>query len=267
MHCSLPFLRAMLTATAALRAACHPWRVPCSFFFLAPHVAHQVLGFFISLPVMLYLEGASFGKFMGMITTDSVLQYNLVASCAHPPAARAPSTAGSASSRCWDTWAAALCATLRGSVAGPSSSLREAAAPSSRRKLPSGWASRRASSGLPPSGAAEVAMLEREEAGLRRRCEEKERHLRDLLLQKIAMENLIHRNKTRLKPVPDDAKIRFCFLLVNQNSTSHCIMSCSAIFHTQNFKITSPDRCKPIVCYNTWNHIHFCSKLWDIKIM
>ena len=40
----------------------------------------QVLGFFISLPVMLYLEGASFGKFMGMVTTDSVLQYNLIAS-------------------------------------------------------------------------------------------------------------------------------------------------------------------------------------------
>merc|ERR1712196_325748 len=40
----------------------------------------EVLGFFISLPVMLYLEGASFSKFMGMVTTDSVLQYNLIAS-------------------------------------------------------------------------------------------------------------------------------------------------------------------------------------------
>ena len=37
----------------------------------------EVLGFFISLPVMLYLEGASFSKFMSMATTDSVLQYNL----------------------------------------------------------------------------------------------------------------------------------------------------------------------------------------------
>ena len=45
-----------------------------------PPRAGQVLGFFISLPVMVYLEGASFGKFMGMVTTDSVLQYNLVAS-------------------------------------------------------------------------------------------------------------------------------------------------------------------------------------------
>jgi len=40
----------------------------------------EVLGFFISLPVMLYLEGASFSKFTGMLTTDAVLQYNLVAS-------------------------------------------------------------------------------------------------------------------------------------------------------------------------------------------
>ena len=40
----------------------------------------EVLGFFISLPVMLYLEGASFGKFFDMATTDSVLQYNLIAS-------------------------------------------------------------------------------------------------------------------------------------------------------------------------------------------
>jgi solute carrier family 35 protein E1 len=40
----------------------------------------EVLGFFISLPLMIYLEGASFGKFMGMIKTDGILQYNLVAS-------------------------------------------------------------------------------------------------------------------------------------------------------------------------------------------
>jgi len=40
----------------------------------------EVLGFFISLPVMLYLEGASFGKFVDMFKTDSALQYNLLAS-------------------------------------------------------------------------------------------------------------------------------------------------------------------------------------------
>ena len=40
----------------------------------------EVLGFFISLPVMLYLEGASFSKFYGMLQVDSILQYNLLAS-------------------------------------------------------------------------------------------------------------------------------------------------------------------------------------------
>lgn len=40
----------------------------------------EVLGFLISLPVMLYLEGMNFGKFMTMFSTDSVLQYNLIAS-------------------------------------------------------------------------------------------------------------------------------------------------------------------------------------------
>ena len=40
----------------------------------------EVLGFFISLPLMLYLEGGNLGKFTDMITTDSVLQYNLLAS-------------------------------------------------------------------------------------------------------------------------------------------------------------------------------------------
>ena len=68
--------------------------------------------------------------------------------------------------------------------------------------------------GLPPSGAAEVAMLEREQTQLQRRCDAKERLLRDLLLQKIAMENLIHRNKTRARPVPDDAKIRLPFVII-----------------------------------------------------
>ena len=40
----------------------------------------EVLGFFISLPVMLYLEGASFGKFVDYFKTSSDLQYNLIAS-------------------------------------------------------------------------------------------------------------------------------------------------------------------------------------------
>jgi solute carrier family 35 protein E1 len=40
----------------------------------------EVLGFFISLPLMFYLEGANFSKFVNMATTDSVLSYNLVAS-------------------------------------------------------------------------------------------------------------------------------------------------------------------------------------------
>jgi len=40
----------------------------------------EVLGFFISLPLMFYLEGANFGKFTEMVTTDSVLSYNLIAS-------------------------------------------------------------------------------------------------------------------------------------------------------------------------------------------
>ena len=42
--------------------------------------ACQVLGFFISLPVMVYLEGASFSKFTDLVQTDSILQYNLIAS-------------------------------------------------------------------------------------------------------------------------------------------------------------------------------------------
>merc|ERR1719482_132801 len=40
----------------------------------------EVLGFFISLPLMLYLEGASFSKFTDLVQTDSILQYNLIAS-------------------------------------------------------------------------------------------------------------------------------------------------------------------------------------------
>merc|ERR1711907_860368 len=59
----------------------------------------EVLGFFISLPVMFYLEGANFGKFVNMFMTDTLetvtmkgkktvtatttgtgLQYNLIAS-------------------------------------------------------------------------------------------------------------------------------------------------------------------------------------------
>ena len=40
----------------------------------------EVLGFLISLPVMLYLEGMNFGKFMTMFSTDDKLQYNLIAS-------------------------------------------------------------------------------------------------------------------------------------------------------------------------------------------
>ena len=40
----------------------------------------EVLGFFISLPLMFYLEGGQFMKFTEMVTTDSVLSYNLIAS-------------------------------------------------------------------------------------------------------------------------------------------------------------------------------------------
>merc|ERR1719393_114255 len=40
----------------------------------------EVLAFLLSLPVMLYLEGASWSKFTGMVQTDSVLSFNLVAS-------------------------------------------------------------------------------------------------------------------------------------------------------------------------------------------
>ena len=43
----------------------------------------EVLGFFISLPVMFYIEGANFGKFVGMVKGDATLDglnYNLIAS-------------------------------------------------------------------------------------------------------------------------------------------------------------------------------------------
>jgi solute carrier family 35 protein E1 len=40
----------------------------------------EVLGFFISLPVMFYLEAANLSKFMEYITTSTELQYNLLAS-------------------------------------------------------------------------------------------------------------------------------------------------------------------------------------------
>jgi len=41
----------------------------------------EVLGFFISLPLMFYLEGTNFDKFVGMATSDTtVLLYNLIAS-------------------------------------------------------------------------------------------------------------------------------------------------------------------------------------------
>jgi len=40
----------------------------------------EVLGFAISLPVMIYLEGANFAKFTDMIKTSYDLQYNLLAS-------------------------------------------------------------------------------------------------------------------------------------------------------------------------------------------
>ena len=40
----------------------------------------EVLGFFISLPVMYYLEGALFSKFSDLMATDWTLQSNLVAS-------------------------------------------------------------------------------------------------------------------------------------------------------------------------------------------
>ena len=40
----------------------------------------EVLGFFISLPVMIYLEGAKFNQFVDFATTSTELQYNLVAS-------------------------------------------------------------------------------------------------------------------------------------------------------------------------------------------
>merc|ERR1712087_1079268 len=40
----------------------------------------EVLGFFISLPVMFYLEGDKFPKFCDMFTSDSVLMYNMIAS-------------------------------------------------------------------------------------------------------------------------------------------------------------------------------------------
>ena len=40
----------------------------------------EVLGFFISLPVMFYLEGAQIGKFTEMLTTDTILSKNLILS-------------------------------------------------------------------------------------------------------------------------------------------------------------------------------------------
>ena len=43
----------------------------------------EVLGFFISLPVMFYIEGANFGKFVDMVKGDATLDglnYNLIAS-------------------------------------------------------------------------------------------------------------------------------------------------------------------------------------------
>merc|ERR1712060_549825 len=40
----------------------------------------EVLGFFISLPVMFYLEGDKFPKFCELFTSNSVLAYNIIAS-------------------------------------------------------------------------------------------------------------------------------------------------------------------------------------------
>ena len=39
----------------------------------------EVLGFLISLPVMFYLEGAAFGRFIDLFKTKTEVSYNLLA--------------------------------------------------------------------------------------------------------------------------------------------------------------------------------------------
>ena len=65
---------------APTRARMHPRLDRLALACADQFAMTEVLGFFISLPLMFYLEGANFGKFISMATTDTVLSYNLVAS-------------------------------------------------------------------------------------------------------------------------------------------------------------------------------------------
>mmetsp|Transcript_1908 Transcript_1908/g.2282 ORF Transcript_1908/g.2282 Transcript_1908/m.2282 type:complete len:323 (+) Transcript_1908:22-990(+) len=73
--------------------------------------------------------------------------------------------------------------------------------------------------GLPSNAERDLAMLQRERKALFRNIDEKHEHLQQLLLQQVALKNLIKRNKeTELKEVVEDnQKIPLPFIVINTN--------------------------------------------------
>ena len=78
--------------------------------------------------------------------------------------------------------------------------------------------------GLPTNAAQECLELEKEKEERLQRIEEKKKQLRDLLLQQIAIKNLVERNKSQSTP-SSNAIIYLPFIIINTEKST--VIECS----------------------------------------
>lgn len=73
--------------------------------------------------------------------------------------------------------------------------------------------------GLPSNSERDLEMLQRERQAVCRSIEEKQEHLQELLMQQVALKNLIKRNAAleKTEPVGEDQRIPLPFIVINTN--------------------------------------------------
>uniref|UniRef100_A0A7S2SN84 Uncharacterized protein n=1 Tax=Mucochytrium quahogii TaxID=96639 RepID=A0A7S2SN84_9STRA len=69
--------------------------------------------------------------------------------------------------------------------------------------------------GLPVNAERDLDLLQRERSSLLRNIKDKSEQLQELLMQSVALKNLVEKNMARQQPVPDDEKIQLPFIVVN----------------------------------------------------
>lgn len=99
--------------------------------------------------------------------------------------------------------------------------------------------------GLPASASHDINHLQRERIALLNNIEEKRMHVQELLLQQIALRNLVKRNEKLKAQIPDEQKVPLPFIVINTNKDTviECEMAenvCIFLYFPPPFYTTNP---------------------------